>query len=239
MLSGRITEIITRKRSDSPARSAKISGQWVVLPDGNILTEPILTPDAASRHIKLGTKVVVELTSYPGEQRGVPASAGMSSGAHLGPGVITEVLGQAGEKDVDLKTVIIQHNLPGPFPDEVKDQARTVVDSFDPEAERAHRYDLSDEVICTIDPDDAKDYDDAISLKQVENGYWELGVHIADVSHFVREGTPMDEEARERGNSTYFPGYVIPMLPEILSNGVCSLAGSRAALVQERVHHAG
>ncbi len=225
MLSGRINEIITRKNKRFAGSLGKISGQWVVLPDGNILTEPILTPDAASRHIKVGTKVVVELTSYPGEQpAGVPASAGMSSGASTwAQGVITEVLGQAGEKDVDLRTVIIHHNLPGPFPEEVKDQARTVVDAFNPDAEREHRYDLSAEVVCTIDPDDAKDYDDAISLKQVENGYWELGVHIADVSHFVGEGTPMDEEARERGNSTYFPGYVIPMLPEILSNGVCSL----------------
>ncbi len=222
MLSGRISEIITRKSKRFAGSLGKISGQWVVFPDGNILTEPILTPDAASRHIKPGTKVVVELTSYPGESTtGVPASAGMSS--TWAQGVITEILGQSGEKDVDLKTVILHHNLPGPFPDAVKDEARTSVDSFDPKSERAHRYDLSEEIICTIDPDDAKDYDDAISLKQVENGYWELGVHIADVSHFVREGSAMDEEARERGNSTYFPGYVIPMLPEILSNGVCSL----------------
>src|SRR5205085_12143156 len=97
------------------------------------------------------------------------------------------------------------------------------IDKFDPEVERENRLDLSDEIICTIDPDDAKDYDDAISLRQVEGGLWELGVHIADVSFFVVEGTPLDEEAQKRGNSTYFPGFVIPMLPEILSNGVCSL----------------
>ncbi len=212
MFSGRITEIIERKNKRFAGSLGKLSGQWVVFPDGNVLTGPILTPDAASRHIKIGTKVVVELTSYPGEEKEAKAQ-----------GVITEVLGAAGEKDVDLRTVIIQHNLPGPFPDAVKDEARLAVDSFDPETERNLRLDLSGEVVCTIDPDDAKDYDDAISLKQVEGGHWELGVHIADVSHFVREGTAMDEEARERGNSTYFPGYVIPMLPEILSNGVCSL----------------
>src|SRR5208337_426372 len=85
------------------------------------------------------------------------------------------------------------------------------------------RLDLSDRVICTIDPDDAKDYDDAISLRKLDNGQWELGVHIADVSAFVQTGSALDEEARKRGNSCYFPGHVIPMLPEVLSNGVCSL----------------
>src|SRR4029077_3704548 len=138
-------------------------------------------------------------------------------------GVITEVLGAAGEKDVDLKGVIVQYNLPEKFPEEVQAQARRAVDTFDPGAESAHRLDLSDEIICTIDPDDAKDYDDAISLRKVAGDNWELGVHIADVSYFVVEGTPLDDEAQKRGNSTYFPGFVIPMLPEILSNGVCSL----------------
>src|SRR5208337_5139451 len=85
------------------------------------------------------------------------------------------------------------------------------------------RLNLSDRVICTIDPDDAKDYDDAISLRKLDNGQWELGVHIADVSAFVQTGSALDVEAKERGNSCYFPGFVIPMLPEVLSNGVCSL----------------
>ncbi len=209
--SGRITEVVKRSQKRFVGSLAKVHGEWVVLPDGNALTEPISTPDAASRHIKVGTKVVVELTSYPGEETPRPV------------GVITDILGQAGEKDVDLKSVIVQFNLPGAFPDEVKDQARQAIDTFDPEAERARRLDLTDQIICTIDPDDAKDYDDAISLRRLDNGHWELGVHIADVSYFVPQKTPLDLEARERGNSCYFPGYVIPMLPEILSNGVCSL----------------
>src|SRR6185437_330402 len=89
--------------------------------------------------------------------------------------------------------------------------------------EQSVRLDMTRETICTIDPEDAKDYDDAISLRQLDSGLWELGVHIADVSFFVPAGSALDREAYERANSCYFPGFVIPMLPEILSNGVCSL----------------
>lgn len=211
MFRGRVIEIITRSQKRFVGTLARERGQWVVLPDGNVLTQPILTPDAASRHIKAGTKVVVELTVYPRDQ--VAAQ-----------GVITRILGQRGEKDVDLQSVIIQFNLPENFPEECLDQARAAVDRFDAARGRwADRMDLSDRVICTIDPDDAKDFDDAISLRRLDHGQWELGVHIADVSAFVTPGSPLDVEAKDRGNSCYFPGFVIPMLPEVLSNGVCSL----------------
>jgi ribonuclease R len=210
LYSGRVTEIIERTQKRFVGTLMKHSGEWIVMPDGNTFIEPILAPDAASRHIKVGTKVVIELTAYPEE-------------GQRAQGVITEVLGAAGEKDVDLKSVIIEHNLPGPFPEDVAAQARQAIDAFDPEEERSRRVDITDQVICTIDPDDAKDYDDAISLRQLDTGDWELGVHIADVSYFVEKDTPLDVEAQQRGNSSYFPGHVIPMLPEILSNGVCSL----------------
>jgi ribonuclease R len=209
---GRILEIISRTNSRFVGTLVKQGGQWMMLPDGNEFTEPILTPDASSRHIKAGTKVVVELTEYP------------EDGQHA-QGVITDVLGKAGEKDVDLKSVIVQYNLPTEFPEGCRVQARAALDRFNAtiEEQRSMRLDLTDELICTIDPDDAKDYDDAISLTELDNGNWELGVHIADVSFFVESGSPLDEEAQKRGNSAYFPGFVIPMLPEILSNGVCSL----------------
>lgn len=208
--SGRITEIIERTQKRFVGTLVRRGAEWSVMPDGNAFTEPIRTPDAAARHIKPGTKVVVEITAYPENEQ-------------WAQGVITEVLGEPGEKDVDLKSTIVMFNLPESFPDEVLSESRNAVDTFDPEEERKHRMDLTRETICTIDPDDAKDYDDAISLHKLDNGLWELGVHIADVSYFVRQGTAMDEEAHDRGNSVYFPGYVIPMLPEILSNGVCSL----------------
>ena len=215
MFSGKIVEVVTRSQKRFVGTLAKRSGDWFVLPDGNALTEAIATPDAGSRHVPAGTKVVVELTSYPGQKNSLGVSGAV--------GVITEVLGAAGEKDVDLKAVIVQFNLPGEFPDEVKDQARHAMDHFDPELEKTRRLDLTDQLVCTIDPDDAKDYDDAISLRRLDDGLWELGVHIADVSHFVPAGSPLDVEAKARGNSCYFPGHVIPMLPEVLSNGVCSL----------------
>src|SRR5688500_18881115 len=210
MFEGRILEIIERTHTKFVGTLVKQHNQWVVLPDGNTITEPILAPDAASRHIKPGTKVVVELTTYPEAGR-------------WAQGVIVDVLGKGGEKDVDLKSVIVQFNLPGPFNEEVLAQARQAIARFNQGADWEGRLDLSNEVICTIDPDDAKDYDDAISLRQLDSGLWELGVHIADVSYFVPRGTPLDVEAEARGNSCYFPGHVIPMLPEILSNGVCSL----------------
>jgi ribonuclease R len=207
---GKIVEVIERTHTRFAGTLVKQHNQWLVLPDGNVLTEPILTPDAASRHIKPGTKVIVELTSHP-------------EIGQFAQGVITEVLGKPGEKDVDLKSVIIQFNLPGPFAEQALAQARRAIDRFNTNHDWADRLDFTDEVICTIDPEDAKDYDDAISLRQRDDGRWELGVHISDVVYFIPRGTPLDEEAYDRGNSAYFPGHVIPMLPEILSNGVCSL----------------
>jgi ribonuclease R len=220
LFEGRVVEVVERKQKNFVGTLQKVAGEWVVYPDGNTLIDVIATPDAASKYLKVGTKVVVELTAYP--ENGAGAE-----------GVIAEVLGKQGEKDVDLRAIMVQFNLPGDFPEAVKEEARQALDKFrqvesgSSEFVRAgvgrDRYDLSEEVICTIDPVDAKDYDDAISLRRTEDGLWELGVHIADVSFFVPEGSELDIEAKKRGNSTYFPGYVIPMLPEVLSNGVCSL----------------
>ncbi len=212
MYEGKIIGIVQRTKTHFVGTLTKRHNEWIVLPDGNDFTDPIVTPDAGSRNIRQGTKVAVELTQYPkDEQRAI--------------GVITEVLGQQGEKDVDLRAVIIQHHLPTEFPEACKRQASAALDRFNAtiDDERRRRVDLSGEVIVTIDPDDAKDYDDAISIRKMPGGTWQLGVHIADVAFFVESGSALDVEAVERGNSTYFPGFVIPMLPEVLSNGVCSL----------------
>ena len=224
MYRGDVLEVMERQNARFVGTVSKVGDKWFVYPDGNSYTDPILTPDAAGRYVTPGQKVVVELTVFP------------DSTDKAAEGVITQVLGDPGDKDVDLYSVKVQYNLPGEFPEEVLDAASEAVRNFDPEAEKQHRLDLTDELITTIDPDDAKDYDDAISLtrEQEEGGrtLWKLGVHIADVSHFVPKDGPLDKEAFKRGNSTYFPGHVIPMLPEVLSNGVCSLVEASPRLVK-------
>jgi len=154
-------------------------------------------------------KVVVELVRFPTAVRD-------------GEGVVVEVLGKAGDVGVDTATISAEFALPGPFPEAALDDARRQAAAFD-ESVPAGRRDLTGRTIVTIDPVDARDFDDAISLERVERGHCLLGVHIADVSHFVRAGSPLDQEARTRGTSVYLPDRVIPMLPEIVSNNLASL----------------
>ncbi len=220
---GRIVEIIERRQGRFSGEIEKRGSQWLVFMDRRDFSGPIVVRDAESKNVKPGDKVVLELTHFP-------------EGDTLGEGVIVDVLGEAGRPDVETAAVIAQYDLPGEFPSACIDQAREATAKFDEDVEkfiagdkeiRAFRRDLTEDFILTIDPPDAKDYDDAISIERTKNG-WRLGVHIADVAHFVEPGTPLDEEAKQRGTSVYLPRLVIPMLPEVLSNGICSL--------QEGVH---
>ena len=157
---------------------------------------------------RVGDKVVVRLDEW--ENR------------HVNPeGEIIEVLGPASAPGVDMLSIIRKHNLPLSFPASVEREADRISETI-PAEEIARREDLRGGFVITIDPDDAKDFDDAINVERTANG-WHLGVHIADVSHYVRPGGALDKEARARGNSTYLADRVIPMLPERLSNGICSL----------------
>jgi len=219
---GSIIEVVTRKRSSYTGVLQKRGGQWIVFPDGRQITQPIVVRDAEAKNAKESDKVVVELTTYP-------------EGDMLGEGVIVRVLGEAGRPDVETQAVIAAYNLPGEFPPECPEQAREAAQQFDLEisafsakgaAALDDRQDLTKDFIITIDPPDAKDYDDAISIRRTDSfdgGAWELGVHIADVAHFIPRGSPLDIEAADRANSCYLPRLVIPMLPEVLSNGICSL----------------
>lgn len=137
-------------------------------------------------------------------------------------GAITQIFGRNGTMEASIAAILHENGITAPFPDEVLRQADACGDTVDP-AEAARRMDLREKLIFTIDGDDARDFDDAVSLEPMENGHMLLGVHIADVSHYVTPGSPLDDEAYRRGTSVYYPGHVVPMLPVALSNGICSL----------------
>jgi ribonuclease R len=186
-----------------------------VRPDNPRIHRDIYIPATETENARDGEKVVCELTVWddPG----------------LNPeGAVTERIGFPGQPGVDMKTVIKSYDLPEEFPEAVLDEAEGASAQLTKNAEEG-RLDLTKECIYTIDPADAKDHDDAISIHRTTKGY-RLGVHIADVSHYVETGTELDKEAFARGNSVYLPGMVIPMLPEILSNNVCSLKPNRRRL---------
>lgn len=210
MYEGMIVEIVTRGRSRFVGELRREMRRWFVIPDGNVLHVPIVVSDPSAKNARPGDQVVVEITKYP---EGTPEAKG----------VILKVLGERGRPDVETLSIIEQHQLPTETPLAVIEEARAVVAAYDPEAEARRREDLREMTIITIDPVTARDFDDAISVTRKAGGSFELGVHIADVAHFVPEGGALDAEARERGNSVYLPRTVIPMLPEVLSNGVCSL----------------
>lgn len=154
-------------------------------------------------------KILLEVTRWPGEG-GDPS------------GRIVEVLGPAGEPDTETAAILAHYMAPGPFPDEVKAEVRNLRRNLT-EEEEASRLDLTDLLTFTIDPVDARDFDDALSYQERDDGVIVIGVHIADVSHFVKPGSDLDREAQDRSTSIYLPGRVIPMLPEELSNDLCSL----------------
>lgn len=137
-------------------------------------------------------------------------------------GAITQIFGRNGTMEASIAAILHENGITVPFPDEILRQADACGDTVDP-AEAARRMDLREKLIFTIDGDDARDFDDAVSLEPMENGHMLLGVHIADVSHYVTPGSPLDDEAYRRGTSVYYPGHVVPMLPVALSNGICSL----------------
>jgi len=193
-----------------PLRGSEAAGAaWFVMPDGKFMTSPIVIRDVGAAGPPEGTKVVAEIVQY-----GKPGQ--------LPSGVIVETLGLGGKLEVETLAVIRAHGLIDEFSPQALADARAATAAFDPHDAKG-REDLTALAIVTIDPPDARDFDDAISLQAGPGGRVTLGVHIADVSHFVRPGTTLDEEARGRGTSTYFPRKVVPMLPEVLSNGVCSL----------------
>ena len=208
---GTVVRILERKRTQIVGTLAQSKQFLYVIPDDPRIPHDVYVtpPRDVGRKPNLGDKVVVELREW--ESR------------HSNPeGEIIEVLGAPDAEGVDMLSVLRQYNLPLHFPKAVLAEAHAVGSTVH-EKDLAGRLDCRAHNVVTIDPDDAKDFDDAICLEKVSPEQWRLWVHIADVSHYVKPGTALDEEASKRGNSTYLVDRVIPMLPEALSNELCSL----------------
>lgn len=215
---GEIVEIIARGQNRFVGELVREGREWLMMPDGHLLYSVVHVGDVGSTRARAGDQVVVELSEFPAPNR--PAR-----------GVIVEVLGRRGDPGIDTISIIRQYHFRDEFPEAVLEDARRAVREHDLDAELSRREDLRGEVIVTIDPDDARDFDDAISIRRLAHG-WELGVHIADVSTFVTPGGALDREATLRGNSVYLPGKVLPMLPGVLSNGLCSLQEAQPRLTK-------
>ena len=208
---GTVVRILERRRTQFVGTLQRGRQFLFVIPDDPRIPHDILVPEPrdVGRPAHVGDKVVVELREW--ESR------------NLNPeGEIVEVLGAPGEEGVDMLSVLRQYDLPLHFPKAVLHEAHAIGTTVHAR-DAAGRVDCRHHRVVTIDPDDAKDFDDAICLERVSPEQWRLWVHIADVSHYVKPGTALDTEARKRGNSTYLVDRVIPMLPEALSNELCSL----------------
>ncbi len=206
---GTVVEILQRRYSEIVGRYYSEHGFGLVIPDNSRINHEILIPDGQAGKAQDGQYVVAQLTEYPAHRR-------------KAIGRISEVLGDVTTPGLEIDIALRSHDIPHEWPATVNRQTARLPDEVR-ESETAGRFDLRDLPFVTIDGEDAKDFDDAVYAKPASSGGWVLMVAIADVSHYVQVGSALDEEALERGTSVYFPGHVIPMLPEKLSNGLCSL----------------
>ncbi len=218
---GDIIDVIERETHQFVGSYFEADGSGYVQVDGTVFQKPICVGDPGAKSAVEGDKVVFEMVRFP-------------SHVHDGEGVITKVLGTAGDPGVDTLAIIHEFNLPDEFPDEVLEDARLQAEKFD-ESVGDDREDFTQDTVITIDPVDARDFDDAISLVRLDNGHWQLGVHIADVSHFVPQGSILDREAYARATSVYLPDRVLPMLPEVISNSLASLQPDRVRYTKTAV----
>lgn len=207
---GEVVEIIERKK-DKFVGKIEISARFAfVVADSRKMFYDIFVPLEEIKNAKNGEKVVVKITQWPSKKTKNPV------------GEIIEVLGEAGNNEVEMHSIMAEFDLPMKFPQRVIDDAETLANET-PSGELKKRRDFRDITTFTIDPVDAKDFDDALSIQKLENGNWEIGIHIADVTHYVRPETELEKEAFRRATSVYLVDRVVPMLPEKLSNELCSL----------------
>jgi ribonuclease R len=212
---GRILEILERRKSPIIGRLLHESGVWLVAPEDKRYGQDIIVPKNAIANATAGQVVAIELTEPP-SMYSQPV------------GRVTEVLGEIDDPGMEIEIAVRKYEVPHRFSPETLAQAAALPEKIRP-ADRRHRIDLTDVPLVTIDGEDARDFDDAVYCEPASIGRtkkpngWRLVVAIADVSHYVKPGEPLDEDAYERATSVYFPRRVIPMLPEKLSNGLCSL----------------
>ena len=223
--SGRVLRILDRAFESLPGTLKKTRLYWYIVPDDPRISRDIIVQAPEKTDIRPtpqeDDKVIVKIVEW--KQR------------HLSPvGEIIEVLGKTHTPMAEYKAVLFKYKLSPEFPPAVTQEAESIPPKVDPRDIRG-RADFRKIFTLTIDPDDAKDFDDAISLEYLDNGNFRVGIHIADVSHYVRPGSPLDKEARERGNSTYLVGTVIPMLPHALSSGLCSLIEAEDRLTKSAI----
>jgi len=206
---GEIIEIIKRAKMEFTG-IVKLSERYAFfIPDDRKMLHDIFIPSSELNGAKNGIKAIAEITDWPPDAKN-PI------------GRITKVLGAQGENDTEMNAILAEYGFPLNFPAEVEQDAEAISEEITAE-EISKRRDFRDVLTFTIDPVDAKDFDDALSFRYLENGHYEVGVHIADVSHYIEPDSALDKEAFDRGTSVYLVDRVIPMLPERLSNGLCSL----------------
>ena len=206
---GEVIEIIDRAKTEFVGVLQMNKNFGFVLPDNKDMYADIFISKAKLGEAEHGDKVVAKITDWPEKSKN-PF------------GKITKVLGKPGDHNTEIHSILVEYDLPYEFPKEVEKEASDLPIEITKE-EISKRRDMRDDLTFTIDPKDAKDFDDALSFKKLENGNFEIGIHIADVSHYVRPATILDDEAYHRATSVYLVDRVVPMLPEMLSNGVCSL----------------
>ena len=206
---GEVTQIIKRKRSEYVGTIQLNDKFSFVVPDSNKMPVDIFVPLSKTMKAEDGDKVLVTFEDWPDK-------------ADCPNGTIIKILGKPGEHNTEIHSILAEYGLPNEFPLEVENFANNINTSIT-EEEILKRRDMRSTLTFTIDPKDAKDFDDALSFKELPNGNFEVGIHIADVSHYLQEGTILDDEAYERATSVYLVDRVVPMLPEVLSNNACSL----------------
>ncbi|GHM99943.1 ribonuclease R [Cytophagales bacterium WSM2-2] len=206
---GRVTEILERGRNRFVGRIELSKNYAFIVPDFKKVYNDFFVYPENINGAKPNDKVLFEVTRWPEGDKNPEAR-------------VLEILGKAGENEAEIHSIMAEFGLPFRFPENVLHESEKISEVI-PESEIKNRRDFRDTLTFTIDPEDAKDFDDAISFKKLDNGNYEIGVHIADVTHYVKTGTVLDDDAFDRATSVYLVDRTVPMLPEKLSNGLCSL----------------